>query len=68
LYDWKVPPSAIGGILNDFLGNDSRMFLPKTLFNINEKCRNLFNSLISIADGILKSDSDAEKIIKLLEK
>ncbi len=37
--------------------DDEGTFLPKTWFNINEKCRNL----IDLANGILPTCSDAEK-------
>ncbi len=38
-------------------------FLPKTLFNINEKCQ----SLIDVANGILPTCADAEKTLLLLQ-
>ena len=43
--------------------DDKGTYLPKTLFNINEKCRNL----IDVANGILPHCSDAEKTLKLME-
>jgi hypothetical protein len=39
--------------------DDVGTFLPKTLFNINEKCR----SLIDVANRILPTCSDAEKTL-----
>jgi len=58
-----VPPSAISEVLNDIKGGDDGTYLPKTLFDVNERSLDLFN----IAEGILKDDSDAEKLIKLLD-
>ena len=63
LYDHNVPPSVIADVIKERNGSDSGTFLPKTIFNINEKCRNLIN----IAQGIKPSWTDAEKIIRLLE-
>jgi hypothetical protein len=57
-----VPPSAISEVLKDIKGSDDGTDLPKTLFNENERVLDLFN----LAEGILKDDSDAEKLIKLL--
>ncbi len=37
--------------------------LPRTIFNIYEKCR----QLIDLANGILPTCTDAEKTLKLLE-
>ena len=51
LCDANVPPSKISKII------------PKTVFNINEKCRRL----IDLANGILPTSTDAEKTLKLLE-
>jgi len=58
-----VPPTAISEVLNDIKGGDDGTYLPKTLFDVNERSLDLFN----IAEGILKDDSDAEKLIKLLD-
>jgi hypothetical protein len=63
LYDHNVPPSVTADVIKERNGSDSGTFLPKTIFNINEKCRNLIN----IAQGIKPSWTDAEKIIRLLE-
>ena len=63
LYDHNVPPSVKADVIKERNGSDSGTFLPKTIFNINEKCRNLIN----IAQGIKPSWTDAEKIIRLLE-
>ncbi len=63
MYDHNVPPSVIADVINERNGSDSGAFLPKTIFNINEKCRNLIN----IVQGIKLSWTDAEKIIRLLE-
>jgi hypothetical protein len=38
LYDIKVPPSTIAKVLTTLWDDDVGTFLPKTLFNINEKC------------------------------
>ncbi len=57
-----MPPSAISEVLKDIKGSDDGTDLPKTLFNENERVLDLFN----LAEGILKDDSDAEKLIKLL--
>jgi hypothetical protein len=63
LYDHNVPPSVIADVLKEKNGSDSGTFLPKTLFNINKKCRNL----IDLAQGIKPSWTNAEKTIRLLE-
>ena len=58
-----MPPSAISGVLKDVKGGDDGTYLPKTLFNENERSLDLLN----LAEGILKDDSDAEKLIKVLD-
>ena len=58
-----MPPSAISEVLKDIKGDDGGTFLPKTLFNANERSLDLLN----LAEGILKDDSDAEKLIKVLD-
>ena len=58
-----MPPSTISEVLKDIKGGDDGTYLPKTLFNVNERSLDLFN----FAEGILKDDSDAEKLIKLLD-
>jgi predicted transcriptional regulator len=63
LYNVNVPPSTIAKVLTTLRDDDVGIFLPKTLFNINEKCR----SLIDVANGILPTCSDAEKTLILLQ-
>jgi hypothetical protein len=63
LYDVNVPPSTIAKVLTTQRDNDVGTFLPKTLFNINEKCQ----SLIDVANVILPTCSDAEKTMNLLQ-
>ncbi len=63
LYDVKVNPSTIAKVLTTIRDNDVGTFLPKTVFNINEKCQ----SLIDVANGLLPSCSDAEKTLILLQ-
>jgi hypothetical protein len=58
LYDVNLPPSKISTILDTVRDYDKETFLPKTLFNINEKCRNL----VDLVNGILPTCSDAEKL------
>ena len=58
-----MPPSAISEVLKDIKGDDDGTYLPKTLFNANKRSIDLLN----LAEGILKDDSDAEKLIKLLD-
>jgi len=47
LMDQNVAPSKISKIVSTLKDDDMGTFLPKTIFNINEKCR----SLIDIANG-----------------
>jgi hypothetical protein len=54
---------VISDVLKGKNDSDGGTFLPKTPFNINEKCRNL----IDVAQGIKPSWTDAKKIIRLLE-
>jgi hypothetical protein len=63
LYDHRVGPSTIASIIEEKNGTENGTFLPKTIFNINEKCQNL----IHIAQGIKASWTDAEKLIRILE-
>ncbi len=63
LYDVNVPPSTIAKVLTTIWDDDVGTFLPKTVFNINEKSR----SLIDVANGILPTCSDAEKTLILLQ-
>ena len=58
-----MPPSAISVLLKDIKGDDNGTYLPKTLFNANKRSLDLLN----LAEGILKDDSDAEKLIKVLD-
>ncbi len=62
LYDVNLSPLKIFTILDTIRDDDRGTFFPKTLFNINEKCRNL----IDLANGILPTCSDAEKTLKYL--
>jgi hypothetical protein len=62
LYEVNVPPFKISTILDTVRDDDRGTFLPKTLLNINEKCRNL----IDVANGILPTCSDTEKTLKYL--
>jgi hypothetical protein len=63
LYDVNVPLSTIAKVLTTLRDDDVGTFLPKTLFNINEKCQ----SLIDVANGIPPTCSDAEKTLILLQ-
>jgi len=63
LIDQNVAPSKISKIVSTLKDDDMGTFLPKTIFNINEKCR----SLIDIANGILPSCTDAEKTLHYLK-
>jgi hypothetical protein len=63
LYDVNVPLSTIAKVLTTLRDDDVGTFLPKILFNINEKCQ----SLIDVANGILPTCSDAEKTLILLQ-
>ncbi len=58
LYDVNVSPSTIAKVLTTIRDDNVGTFLPKTIFNINEKCR----SLIDVANGLLPTCSDAEKL------
>ncbi len=61
-YDLNVPPSQLSTILDTVRDDNKGTFLPKTLFNINEK----FSNLIDLANRILPTCSDAEKTLKYL--
>jgi len=63
LMDQNVAPSQISKIVSTLKDDDMGIFLPKTIFNINEKCR----SLIDISNGILPSCTDAEKTLHYLK-
>ena len=63
LCDANVPPSKIFKVMNAVREDDKGTLLPKTIFNINEKCRRL----IDLANRILPTCTDAEKTLKLLE-
>ena len=62
-YPSCFPPSKFSKIMNTVREEDKGTLLPKTIFNINEKCRRL----IDLANGILPTCTDAEKTLKLLE-
>ena len=64
LYDLNVSPSVISEFLKDFNCDDVGTFLPRTLFNRNEKAQ----VLLDMAKGIFATDSNAEKIINYFEK
>ncbi len=63
LCDANVPPSKITKIMTSIREDDKGTLLPKTIFNINEKCWRL----IDLANGILPTCTDAEKTLKLLQ-
>jgi hypothetical protein len=63
MYKRNLGPSAISDILKEINGCDDGIYLPKTLFNANERSLDL----LSVAQGILKEDTDADKLIKMLE-
>ena len=63
MYKHNIGPSAISEILKDINGCDDGMYLPKTLFNANERSLDL----LSFAQGIIKEDTNADKLIKMLE-
>ena len=63
LCDANVPPSKISKIMTSIRVDDEGTLLPKTIFNINEKCQRL----IDLANGILPTCSDTEKTLKLLQ-
>jgi hypothetical protein len=62
LCDANVPPSTISKIMSPLCEDDKGTFLPKTIFNIKEKSR----SLLNMANGILQSMTEAEKVIQIL--
>jgi hypothetical protein len=64
LYDLNVAPTVIGEFLKDFNGDDVGTYLPRTLFNRNEKSL----ATLNIANGIFAADTEAKKIIKYFEK
>jgi len=64
LCDHKVPPSRICKVLSTLNNDDEETFIPKFVFNFNEKSRNL----VDVANGSLPTCSDAEKTIKILER
>ncbi len=63
LCDANVPPLKISKIMNAIREDDKGTLIPKTIFNINEKCR----QLIDLTNGILSTCTGAEKFLKLLE-
>ncbi len=62
LNDANVPPGTISKIMSTLREDDKRTFLPKTIFNINKKSK----SLLNMANGILQSMTEAEKMIQIL--
>jgi predicted transcriptional regulator len=62
LYEANVPSSIISKIMSTLHEDDKETFLPKTIFNITEKSK----SLLNIANGILQSMTEAEKVIQIL--
>ena len=48
LCDANVPPSKITKIMSSIREDDKGTLLPKTIFNINEKCRRLIGMSIRI--------------------
>jgi hypothetical protein len=63
MYDATLPPSKISQVMLIVNTDEKGTYLPKTLFNVTEKCRNLKD----VANGILPTCSDAEKTIKYLQ-
>ena len=63
MYDATLPPSKVSQVLSIVNTDEKGTYLPKTLFNVTEKCRNLED----VANGILPTCSDAEKTIKYLQ-
>ncbi len=63
LNDVNVPPSTIAKVLTTIQDDVVGTFLPKLVFNMNEKCQ----SLIDVANGILPTCSDAEQTLILLQ-
>jgi hypothetical protein len=61
LYDANAPLSTISKIMSTLCGDDKGTFLPKTIFNITEKSK----SLLNMANGILQSMTEAEKVIQI---
>ena len=64
MYDLNVAPTVISEFLKDFNGDDVGTYLPRTLFNRNEKTL----ATLNIANGIFAADTEAKKIIKYFEK
>jgi hypothetical protein len=63
LYDASVHPSKISKIMSAVKEDKKGTLLPKTIFNIKDKCWWLIDS----ANWILPACTDAEKTFKLLE-
>jgi len=63
MYDATLPPSKISQVMSIVNTDEKGTYLPKTLFNVTEKCRNLKD----VANGILPTCLDAEKTIKYLQ-
>ncbi len=62
LHDANVPPSTISKIMSTLREDDKGTFLPKNIFNITKKSK----SLLNMANGILQSMTEAEKMIQIL--
>ena len=58
-----MPPSAISGVLKDIKGGDDGTYLPKTVLNESQRSLDILN----LAEGILNNDSDAEKLLNVLD-
>ena len=62
MYDLNVAPTIISEFLKDMNGDDVGTFLPMTLFNRNEK----FRELLNMDKGILSSDLTVKKSSSIL--
>ena len=63
LYDERVSPTQIARFLNGLKGEDKTCFLPKTIYNMNNKTQ----KLLSLSQGITSKMTDAEVTLKKLE-
>ena len=63
LYDERVSPTQIARFLNSLKGDDKTCFLPKTIYNMNNKTQ----KLLSLSQGITSVMSDADVTLKKLE-
>ncbi len=64
LFDISATPLQISTFLGCLKGNDAGRYLPKCLYDMNQKTEELQN----VALGLLPDCSDAEKTIAKLEK